>query len=74
MLQIFGEKVYSPKSKTVLVAGVAGAVFPVILMVIVMIFICGLFSWLSPHSEKLFDKDSGTYKDVELDGVDVVTG
>ena len=71
---IFGEKIYSPKSKTAMIAGAAGAVIPVILIIIVMMFICGLFSWLSPHSEKLFDKDSKSYKTVELDGVDVVTG
>ena len=71
---VFGEKIYSPKSKGVVIAGAVGAVIPVILIIIVMMFICGLFSWLSPHSEKLFDKDSKSYKTVELDGVDVVTG
>lgn len=45
-----------------------------ILIVIVAMFVCSLFSWLAPHNESIFNKDSGTYEDVDLDGLEVIEG
>lgn len=71
---IFGERVYSPKGKGVVIAGAVCAVIPVILIVIISIFVCSLFSWLAPHNESLFDNESGSYQEVDLDGNEVITG
>ena len=73
--KIFGEdKKYHPKGKGAVIVGAASAVIPVILVIIVMMFICALFSWASPHKEKLFDDGSMSYKEEELSGEEVITG
>ncbi|MBP3267501.1 MAG: hypothetical protein J6M07_04160, partial [Ruminococcus sp.] len=73
--KIFGDdKKYHPKGKGAVIVGAASAVIPVILVIIVIMFICALFSWASPHKEKLFDDGSMSYKEQELTGEEVITG
>ncbi|MCR5806500.1 MAG: hypothetical protein K6G68_05635 [Oscillospiraceae bacterium] len=68
------EKKYHPKGKGALIAAAAGGIFPVILILVVIMFICALFAWASPHKENIFDESSGKYKEEELTGEEVITG
>ena len=74
--KIFGdEKTYHPKSKAAVIAAGAGvAIIPVLLIIVVIMFICSLFLWVSPNKEKLFDESSMSYKEEELSGEEVITG
>ena len=73
--KIFGdEKKYHPKGKGALIAAAAGGIFPVILILVVIMFICALFAWASPHKENIFDESAGKYKEENLTGEEVITG
>ncbi|MBO6308726.1 MAG: hypothetical protein J6N70_07840 [Oribacterium sp.] len=73
--KIFGEdKKYHPKGKAAVIAGAGAAVMPILLLVIVVMFICAVFSWMSPHKEKVFDDSTMDYKEQELTGKEVITG
>ena len=66
--KILGEdKKYHPKGKAAVIAGAGAAVLPILLLVIVVMFICAVFSWLDPHEEKLYDSTNKEYKTQALE-------